>query len=605
MVYAVGGLVVVAPEDSWALDAQRLLRGHDGKITAFAMSPSGGLVATGCCGKNADVVLWDYATGEMRARFQEHDIEVALLTFSPDDRLLLSVGHEKDQKLFVLDSSTGKIVTRQPITYVPGKRMTAAAWAPVQGTSYSFALANCDGDVYLYSVEPFNGMAGCVKVTAGSLKRSFTSLVYSADGQWLYAGTATGDIVTINVLRRAMQMSHPACGGGVGAMCLTPSGRLLVGGGDGALTLFTNDHMWRDIRPFATVPGPITSLSMVADGSALVVGCSNGGIHRLPIGSTQPTTLVRAHTGPVRGVSTSSTEAATCSDDGSVCVWALGNVEAAGIQAPPYGQLQVVKAERHEAGAALCVAVAPQHGIVLSGWADGMVRCHTSGGPPAPAWVIPGAHVQPSATGVTALAVAQRAPFIVSGGAAGEVRCWDLRSRSMNGNMKMHSAPITDIVLLADEVHCIASSEDRSWSLWDIQQSTCRASWRIGSKLNGIAVCPDQVTVIAAGQDRSMTFYDIRSPTPGRCVPGAHDGEVTCIATSATGGLVATGGSEGAVKVWSTSTGALLATGACHTAAVCNVRFTAECEAANALRELTLVSVACDGTIAAWHMPWP
>ena len=30
-----------------------------------------------------------------RPRFQEHDIEVVQLLFSPDDRLMVSVGHEK------------------------------------------------------------------------------------------------------------------------------------------------------------------------------------------------------------------------------------------------------------------------------------------------------------------------------------------------------------------------------------------------------------------------------------------------------------------------------------------------------------------------------
>jgi hypothetical protein len=69
-------------------------------------------------------------------------------------------------------------------------------------------------------------------------------------------------------------------GAGVGAMCLTSAGRLLVGGGDGALTLLTNDHMWRDIRPFASVPGPVTSLSSTSDGSALIVGTNNGGIYK-------------------------------------------------------------------------------------------------------------------------------------------------------------------------------------------------------------------------------------------------------------------------------------------------------------------------------------
>jgi hypothetical protein len=54
--------------------------------------------------------------------------------------------------------------------------------------------------------------------TAGSVRRTFTSMVFSRDGAWLYAGTTSGDIVTINVLRAAVQLVHPACGGGIGGM---------------------------------------------------------------------------------------------------------------------------------------------------------------------------------------------------------------------------------------------------------------------------------------------------------------------------------------------------------------------------------------------------
>lgn len=53
------------------------------------------MLASGQCGRNSDVVVWDVATLAPRFRFQEHDMDVAHLSFSPDDRLMLSVGHEK------------------------------------------------------------------------------------------------------------------------------------------------------------------------------------------------------------------------------------------------------------------------------------------------------------------------------------------------------------------------------------------------------------------------------------------------------------------------------------------------------------------------------
>lgn len=120
---------------------QMQLRGHDGEITAFALSVSGcmrrathqprrapanlvhapsscvhvqqqhnpnlrhtpvpprvqnsgALLASAQRGFNCDVVIWDAAALAQRSRFQEHDVEVVAVGFSPDDRLLATIGCE-------------------------------------------------------------------------------------------------------------------------------------------------------------------------------------------------------------------------------------------------------------------------------------------------------------------------------------------------------------------------------------------------------------------------------------------------------------------------------------------------------------------------------
>jgi hypothetical protein len=46
----------------------------------------------------------------------------------------------------------------------------------------------------------------CDKVTTGSVRRTINCLCFSADGAWLFAGTASGDVLTINVARKAVQV---------------------------------------------------------------------------------------------------------------------------------------------------------------------------------------------------------------------------------------------------------------------------------------------------------------------------------------------------------------------------------------------------------------
>jgi len=389
-------------------------------------------------------------------------------------------------------------------------------------------------------------------------------------------------------------MAHPACSAGVGAISLTSSGRLLVGGGNGSLNLFTNDHMWKDIVPFATVAGPVTSLSATGDGSALIVGTATGGIYRVLNSNSGISVLKRSHYGSVRGVAAPSGDPscmATCSDDGTVSMWTLSDP-----QTPLLTQLQVFKADAPMAGAALSVVVTGDS--VISGWSDGFVRCHARGGGSAPTWVIPGAHALAHSTGTTVIKIANRSTFIVTGGAGGEVRAWDLRSRQMVSNMKAHSAPICDISILSDDAHIVTASLDRSWSLWDLHPECCRASWRVNTVINGMAVCPDQMTVITVGQDKQAMIWDIRSPSVVRTFEGIHQTEPRCVAVSPSRSMFVTGAADGEVKLWDLGSGALVGSAVGHSGPVSKLVFT---QAASP--DQPLVSVSLDGSISLWHLP--
>lgn len=51
-------------------------------------------------------------------------------------------------------------------------------------------------------------MVSTDRMNSGSVRREVTALVFSSDGRWLFAGTASGDVVTVNVGRRAVQVGR-------------------------------------------------------------------------------------------------------------------------------------------------------------------------------------------------------------------------------------------------------------------------------------------------------------------------------------------------------------------------------------------------------------
>lgn len=69
------------------------------------------MLATGQKGENSDVVVWDFANKRAVFRLSEHDHEVTHLSFSSDDKLLLSTGNQLDGKIFIWNTTNGHIVS--------------------------------------------------------------------------------------------------------------------------------------------------------------------------------------------------------------------------------------------------------------------------------------------------------------------------------------------------------------------------------------------------------------------------------------------------------------------------------------------------------------
>ena len=94
----------------------------------------------------------------------------------------------RDSKIFLLDTATGKIVTKQmmpprkvmsagcrragvslllrPLTnnVYCLQRATASAFASAQGTSYTFAIGTDCGEIHIYTADPFSGLVAGNKV---------------------------------------------------------------------------------------------------------------------------------------------------------------------------------------------------------------------------------------------------------------------------------------------------------------------------------------------------------------------------------------------------------------------------------------------------------
>lgn len=598
IVYISGACVVLAsladPHE------QSFLRGHTEPISCLTVSADGRLAASGQRGRVADVIVWDLEARCEIYRLQEHDAVldggISFVAFNEDGRFLLTCGRwPEDKKLMVWDMKTGCIVAqseRPAATSVGawGGRVKDVKRRPT--THPQFVSAGADGLRY-WDLDPLHGLS-CVPCMTSNQKRVYTCLAFSAMEDLLFAGTLTGDFCVLNVPRRLtsgeldcinLRLTVLVCSGGIHAMAV--SGRnLFVGGGDGTITLYDTDYDagYKPTKLADGLRGAVSSICVHAEAGVAVYGTTHSALYEqdLADGRARPRTVAQNHCGRVLAVAyapNDSVRFATLSADMTARVW----------NASDYS----VETECGSRDCGLPVCLAFSGTAVFIGWEDGKIRAYDAD-EGTEVWAIDNAHRD----GVTALALAHNQRFLCSGGARGEVRVWELKSRTMVSHLVQHDDTVSALALSDDDLLLYSSSKDRSLVAWDLRQekrlvSRAQSAGGINALILLPAPTPEkQVYVLTVGQERKLTFWDMRQTEPtNRLGLGS---EQFCLAASSNGNLVAVGGADCVVRLFDSLEYALVAECVGHSDAVLSVKFSPD--------DRQLVSTGADGCVLVWNV---
>ncbi|ETV99097.1 hypothetical protein H310_08519 [Aphanomyces invadans] len=580
-VYPAGGCIVIASLSD--PHNQVFLRGHDANITCLTMSPTGRYLASGQAGSNADILVWDYASRQLLFRLSEHDFGINAVAFSHDEKLLVSVGNERDARIFLWDMANGNIVTTQQKLQAT---VLAVCWGGFHRdikrrdtTSYLFATGGTRM-LQFWVLNPITGELVANKVEFGApVVRDYTCVQFTPDRETMVAGTTSGDFAVVHVKTRRFLQSISACTCGVLSLCAWNEG-VLVGGGDGSLLFFNNDFV--DSAKQSLV-GAISGLSPLAGSGSVMAGTQSGFIYHVTVHPSQPSMASRLicenHSNGVLAIAFApqhSDRFATISKDCTIRIWDGSDYSV------------VVRAAVQNAGMPTCLAFSLD--IVLSGWQDGCLRCHSSDTGQL-LWVIDNAHTG----GVTALVLSNNQRFIVTGGMGGDVRVWDIRKRDMVSHLKEHSMAITGLALFDDDVHLLSCSRDKSFLCWELRTERRIAAHiqRMGG-LNAIALSRNQSIVLTVGQEKRISYWDLRIEAPVNVITKAHADEATCLAVAHTMPYFATGGTDQLIKLWSFDTGLLIMDGVGHSGSVRSLEFSPD--------DRQLVSVGDEGSIFVWNL---
>ncbi len=591
-VSSAGGNVIIT--DLIDSNKQEFLRGHTDNVTCVACSSSGALLASGQQGDDTNVHVWDYETRQILYTFEEHDNAIVGLAFSHDEKILASVSDNDDRKLYLWDMSTGNIIAFS--NKLPKGTTSVAFGGFVKDLKrrdtdhYLLATAGSDG-IILWDLDPYEGdllprplsMDG-----RASLRRSTSSLSFSADNEFLYASTTTGDFLVASMRAGKIQNSVQATKRGLYSIVTTGSGadqRILVGCGDNTIKIFNNTFEYSDQ---IELDGAVVGLSRSADGLEVLATSRAGTVFRVNVETKQHIAIAEAHTAAINAAAFSVAvpdRLATASIDGTVRVWDTNE----------YVVVATCHARKEqEAGAhPLCVQYSD---IIMTGWSDGSISSyHDETG--APLWSIDQAQIG----GVLCMQLSHNRRFILTGGPTGDVRLWELRTRDLISNLKEHVHKVTDLALSQDDTFAITSSRDRCILRWDLREEKrvhCHMQ-RMGG-VNSVVLSNDEQHIISVGQEKRLNYWGITSADAVHTMPtdpsdpdnNTDEGKVIKLSNS--GKYIATGGTGGVVRLWSYDSSTLLSEAAGHSGTVTSIAFSPD--------DKQIVSVGEDGSIFFWML---
>lgn len=610
IVYPLGSFIVLK---NLVSDREGFLDSHSHDVTCIAMSHDGNKLASGqsqFTGVKADIIVWDLSKAKrlldagnvmlgeacILHRLKQHLGRVQDVAFSNRDEFLATCGGQDDNALVVWNVESGEAICGSPAA---SDSVITVKW---HNQRHDRLVTAGNYHVRVWQIDFSLPKLHAMDVKLGAVRRVCSSISITEDDRFAFIGTSTGDVLKTCIDRNEIlsykdpDVTVPQLVGitkdrvpqGIVALqCIvnpaTGGTNCLVGSGDGTL-LFINSNLNRVAGFKTNLMGGITSISVHPKGNKYMIGTDQCNRYEVSKDLIESELKTSCHVGPVHDIAFPSgcPDLIVTSSRGDIRIWnTKGRQELLRIQVP---NLEC-----------LCTLVSPSGTSIVSGWDDGRIRAfYPESG--RMRFVIPDAHTEK----VTALAIADndnRSPWrIISGGAEGRVRVWNVTSshQAMVASLKEHRGPINCIKVNHDSTQCISASADGSCIIWDLVRYVRITALFEPNVFESVLYHPDESQMLTCGSNHKITYWDATDGQVIRVIEGGED-MMTTLDVTASGEFFVSGSKDRQMKIWHYDDGLTVAAGKGHSGTINQVKISPD--------EKLVVSVGSSGEIIFWEMP--
>jgi WD40 repeat protein len=585
-------------------ELQRSFDNGGGSVECVSFSSNGRTLVS--CGNRRVLRLCDVATGQLLKTMEGHTDAVYGVRFSPDDKLLVSYGRDGSVRIWNADDGDTLRVFRHPdqvhaAIFLPDAKHVATACEDGQIRIYRL-----DGDDVVATLPPLSAQRGRASALATSTDgtllaagvgtqirmfstsdwkpaatfdelRSFTwGLHFSRDDKTLFsAGTdssiRTWDVVTRTEKQRfSVPPSEPTGAGPVRALAISPDGKLIAtaAGGRG---VEVRDRASGELS--RTLPTrDATSIAFSPDGQTLAAG---GGLSFWDVSS-----------GTLRHDAASAVIAVTWSPDGKL--YAIGGSDNVVRVWDKNTKEQIAALEGHSEQV-VAITFSPDGKRLLSASSDATARVWD--------WEKKSAiaTLKGHTAAINAVAYSADGKTIATASNDGTVKLWYVAGYQPRTSYSLQQ-PLVSIAFASDgNTLAVGGEQGAIWTVnWSRGGQQRRLVEHYGA-VRGLAFLPDNSGLISASEDESIRFWKAAEQAISPLVLlSAHSPEALCVAFSADGKSLVTGGADKNIAIRDAVSGIARRSLRGHTGRVNRIAISPDSK--------QLASVSADGTARLWSI---
>ncbi len=194
-----------------------------------------------------------------------------------------------------------------------------------------------------------------------------------------------------------------------------------------------------------------------------------------------------------------------------------------------------------------------------------------------------------------ATALAVNGDSALTGHADGQINLWDTASGAKRATYQRNEADVWSLTFAGDGKRFLTATHDWKVALWDAARETAPLHVFSGHEnaVQALAYAPASSIVASGGADRTVKLWSLTTLDLIRTYRGARD-FISSLALSPDGKLIAAASLDGTIRVWSTSSRSQRRRFLGHQGAVNQIAFAPDSSC--------LVSAGSDGTVRVWDM---